>query len=242
MFCTPGSSRLPRLPRSPAAEPAPLAPLWHTASLIALMLSVAAIGTLLSYGAPAGAPAPRARVLAVYGPLLAVEWGLTFYVCRVGRARNALSSLLGRRWNGVGRACGDAVLAVLGWVVVEASEARFGAWRNAAVSAMLPHALAERIAWVAVAASVGFCEEVIYRGYLQTQLTAFTRSASVAIALQAILFGIAHGEQGAATAIRFAVYGLGFGAVARWRASLVPGILCHVGIDVVSGLLGGFRG
>jgi uncharacterized protein len=90
---------------------------------------------------------------------------------------------------------------------------------------------------VIVAASVGFGEELVFRGYLQTQLTAFTGSAGVGIVLQAVLFGIVHAEQGATTAARLAVYGLAFGALARWRRSLLPGIACHAWTDVASGLL-----
>jgi membrane protease YdiL (CAAX protease family) len=226
-----------RAQHSPAPSSAPLAPPWHTALLIALMLGVATIGTLLSRGGAVAVPVTRGRIGAVYLPLLVVEWGLTLYVARIGRPRNALGSLLGRGWNSARRACADVALAAAGGCVIEASEAAFGAWRNAAISAMVPHAGAERVVWVFVAASVGFCEEVVYRGYVQTQLAAFTRSSTAAIVLQATLFGIAHGEQGAAVAIRFAVYAVGFGALARWRQSLVPGILCHAAIDIASGLL-----
>jgi membrane protease YdiL (CAAX protease family) len=106
------------------------------------------------------------------------------------------------------------------------------------VLAILPHTGAERIAWVVVAASVGFCEEVVYRGYLQTQLAGWTGNVAAAIVAQAALFGLAHGEQGAAVAARFALYGVGFGVLARWRGSLAPGIVCHIGVDLAGGLLG----
>jgi hypothetical protein len=36
---------------------------------------------------------------------------------------------------------------------------------------------------------------------------------------------------------RIALYGVGFGALARWRRSLAPGIVCHVWTDLASGLL-----
>ena len=228
------SDRLQR--ESPADEP--LAPRWHTAVLISLMVSVATIGTLLARaGSPVVAPFARGRVVAVYLPLLVVDWGLTLYVSRVGRPRNALPSLLGRGWNGFGRACTVVALAAALWLMVEGAEAAAGPWRNAAVVAMLPHKGAERAVWVLVAVTVGFCEEVVYRGYLQTQLAAFTGRASVAVVLQAVLFGVAHGEQGLAAVIRFTLYGVVFGAIARWRRSLIPGIAGHIGIDLASGLL-----
>ena len=216
----------------------PLAPRWHTAVLVSLMIAVAATGALLARGgATLVAPSSGGRVVAAYLPLMVVNWGLTIYVCRVGRARNALRSLLGRGWDGPGRACADLALAAAAWLVVEASEWAVGTWHNAAVAALLPHTGAERVAWVLVAATVGFCEEVIYRGYLQTQLAAFTGRVGLAVALQGVLFGMAHGEQGIAVAARFTLYGVVFGALARWRRSLIPGIAAHIGIDLASGLL-----
>jgi uncharacterized protein len=230
------------LPLSLAPPESPLAPRWHTAALIALVVSVAVVGALLT-GQP-GAQAPTtagSRLLGVYAPLVIVQWSLVFYVCRVGRSRSALPALLGARWSTPGRAFADLSLALAGWLILLGSElawAHFSAARApAAVVAMLPHTPLERLAWVVVAASAGFGEEVVYRGYLQTQLTAFTGRAGLAIALQALLFGLAHGEQGASTAARFAVYGLAFGALARWRRSLLPGIVCHVWTDIASGLL-----
>ena len=217
-----------------------LAPRWHTGALIALMVAVAATGTWLAReGSPLAASSARPRVVGSYLPLLLVNGGLTFYVCRVGRARNALRSLIGRGWDSLGRACADLALASAAWLVIEAVEAAFATWRHAAAPALLPHTVAERAIWVLVATTVALCEEVVYRGYLQTQLTAFTRRASVAVVLQGLLFGMAHGEQGLAVALRFALYGVLLGALARWRRSLIPGIACHIGIDVASGLLAG---
>ncbi len=175
----------------------------------------------------------------MYLPLAIVSLGLTLYVCRVGRSRNALRSLLGRGWEGAARAAADLAAAVATWFVIEAVESVAGTWRNAAVGALLPGTPAERVAWVLVSVTVGFCEEVIYRGYLQTQLTGFTGRVSVAVVLQAVLFGIAHGDQGLAVVVRFTLYGVLFGALARWRRSLLPGIAAHIGLDVASGLLAG---
>ncbi len=215
-----------------------LAPPWHTGALIALMVAVGVTGTLLEHAhAPLASAHPGSRILGTYLPLLVVNVGLTFYACRVGRPRSALRSLLGRGWNSAGRACADLALASAAWMVIEGVEAAFATWRKASVVALLPQSEAERIVWVLVATTVAFCEEVVYRGYLQTQLTAFTRRASFAIGIQALLFGLAHGEQGLAVVVRFAFYGAMLGALARWRRSLIPGIACHLGIDVVSGLV-----
>jgi uncharacterized protein len=220
----------------------------HTAALIGLIIAVAVTGTLLEVcGAPrAVVPVGRAtensRIFAQYLPLLLVNWGLVLYVSRLFRARNALPELLGRRWQSFARASTDLALAVLAALLILLSETLamhyLAVGRNAAASALLPASLAERGVWVLVAASVGFSEEVVYRGYLQSQLSAFTRSSTAGVALQALLFAIAHSEQGVAAALRIGIYGLVFGALARVRGSLFPGIVCHVGVDLASGLLG----
>jgi membrane protease YdiL (CAAX protease family) len=223
-----------------------LAPPWHTGALMVVMVAVAVTGTLLS---SRGVPTARStveissRFVAVYLPMLLVQWSLLVYVCRVGRSRNALLLLLGQRWTSTRRAFSDIALALLGWVLIEGAELLFlrlfGIDRNSGVLRLLPTSDYERFAWILVSVSVGFCEEIVYRGYLQTQLKAFTRSPVLGVMLQALLFGMAHAEQGLAAATRLALYGFALGGLAAWRGSLLPGIICHVGIDLASGFVGG---
>lgn len=222
-----------------------LAPPWHTGALIALMVAVAVTGATPFGHGVAALPAlgsGKSRITTIYVPMLVMQWALLVYVCRFGRSRSALLPLLGRSWTTVGRALTDVALAIFGFSSIEASEFLFdGAFddvkTNAAVSRILPSTSSEVLVWALVAVSVGFCEEVVYRGYLQTQLQAAGRSTFLALVLQALLFGVAHGEQGWVTAARFVAYGLGLGALAMWRQSLRPGILCHIGVDLVSGFL-----
>ena len=233
-------------PRSSALDESALAPQWHTALLVTLIVAVAVTGTLLERHAPSAraiAPATgpaQGRIVAQYLPILLVNWGLTLYVCRLFRTHNALPQLLGRGLGEGGVVLDLALALVLGVLIVVAESLAVhasGAGRNAAASALLPSTEAERLTWLCVALSVGFCEEVVYRGYLQTQLAALSGRSSLGILLQAVLFGIAHLEQGAAAALRIACYGLALGMLARMRRRLLPGIVCHVGIDLASALL-----
>lgn len=218
------------------------APRWHTVALVGLMLAVALSGTLLQrHGSAQGVAAPAAgsRILSQYLPILSVNWALVLYVSRLFRTRNALPDLLGRRWRSWSRAAVDLTLALAACLVIQLLQVlyarHFGTGRSAAVSALLPSTEAERLIWVLVAVSVGFCEEVVFRGYLQTQLAACTGSTSAGVALQAALFGIAHAEQGWAMALCIASYGVIFGVLARLRRSLLPGIASHIAIDLLSG-------
>jgi len=223
-------------------RPRDLAPGWHTAALIFVMVAVVVIGAL---GGGQGAPAPignGSRIIAIYLPILLVQAGLTVYVTRIGRPQNAIVTLLGRRWDTPRRALADLGFAILVGAFIVGSELAWGrlqgASKNTSLMALLPETDSERLAWVLVAISVGFAEEVVYRGYLQRQLAAFTKSETLATVLQAVLFGLAHGNQGWTTAARFAVYGIVLAVLARARGSLLSGIACHAGIDIAAGLLG----
>jgi uncharacterized protein len=228
---------------SPHDNDAPLAPRWHTALLVSLMLLVAALGSVLAArGALVTAPTPNvSRILFVYLPTVIVSWSMAFYCFRIGRKKNVLSELVGKRWTTPTRALVDLLLGFALLVFIDGSETIYShfshASSNPAVLAILPQTVSEKCAWVVLASSVGFCEEVIYRGYLRTQFTGFFNSLTVGVVVQAVLFGIAHGEQGVATAIRFAIYGIGFGVIAVKRRSLLAGIACHIAIDLSSGFL-----
>ena len=227
--------------QSEAHVPEPVAPSWHTGALITLMVAVATTGWVLERsGVGARMPAETGRIAGVYLPMLLVQWGLFLYVTRVGRGRHALRTLLGPRWGRPEGIVGDLSWALVLGLLVEASELALGHWgmaRSEELRTFLPRSALERLVWPLVALSAGTCEEVVYRGYLQTQLLAFTRRPWLAIGLQAVLFGLAHGEQGLPTVARFGLYGVALGALARRRGSLLPGMVGHVAIDLLGGFL-----
>jgi hypothetical protein len=107
---------------------------------------------------------------------------------------------------------------------------------------MLPQTPIELIAWVFLSLTGGFCEEVIFRGYLQRQLSALTHSVMIGIVLQALVFGMAHGYQGWKLMSLIALYGACFGVLAHWRRSLRPGIIGHALQDTAGGFLARFAG
>lgn len=222
---------------------APLAPRWHTAALVALIVGVAALGALMPRAAGAASARASVGVAWVYLSMIVVPWSLAVYAWRVGRSHSALRALLGVGWSRASRVAGDLALALVtafAVCLVELVWTRLTSSATpAAVTAMLPHTTPERLMWVAVAVSAGFCEEVVFRGYLQTQLAACGRGAAVGVASQAVLFAIAHGEQGLSAAARAGFYGLLLGVLAWRRRSLAPGIVAHIGLDLAAGLGGG---
>jgi membrane protease YdiL (CAAX protease family) len=227
-------------PRSVDAT-SPLAPPWHTRALVALMLVVAAAGTAFAHVAgPSGGVASPG--VTAYLPLSIVNLGLLLYVCRIGFGRNILARVFSQ-----GRYDTPRVLVDLGWGACVALaligtektlQWLFGLPESVAAHALVPRTPGERIAWVFVAALVGFSEELVYRGYLQRQLAALSGWLPFGVVAQALLFGIAHGEQGGWAVARFAGYALGLGWLAAVRKSLLPCVLGHVAVDLLAGLAG----
>jgi membrane protease YdiL (CAAX protease family) len=54
--------------------------------------------------------------------------------------------------------------------------------------------------------------------------------------LQAILFGVTHGYQGARACLTITLYGLLMGVLANARGSLRPGMIAHAWTDIAAGI------
>jgi len=221
------------------APPAALAPLWHTRALVLLLLTGAALGSAL---APQAAVATdhASRLAGCYLPLLVMNVSFLLYVSRFGLARSIFGDLLGTRRDLTVGALGNlawGAALVIGVLAAEnLLQSLIGFPDSAAAHALVPSSGIEKLCWLGLAAVVGLSEELVYRGYLQRQLAALTGRLGLGIALQALLFGIAHGQQGAWAVARFAVYALAFGWVAARRRTLLPCVLAHIALDLCAGL------
>ena len=92
------------------------------------------------------------------------------------------------------------------------------------------------ILWVLLSLTAGFCEEVIYRGYLQKQFGVLLKSAWGGLIVQGLIFGGSHAYEGWQTMIQIGAFGILFGILAHWRKSLRPGMMAHAFQDAFSGL------
>jgi hypothetical protein len=102
---------------------------------------------------------------------------------------------------------------------------------------MLPQRGIELTFWIALSVTAGICEETIFRGYLQRQFMALTKSAPAGILLSAATFGGAHAYQGFRMMILIALYGAMFGILAYWRGSVRPAMIAHAWQDSLNGVL-----
>jgi membrane protease YdiL (CAAX protease family) len=221
-----------------------VAPLWHTAALVAVLLALAAYGAYAQRHAPGGPELVERSGSAVplYLGLILAQWALLRFVTAAGLRKTGtrLRDLIGRRWaswKDVARDVAIALVVWAGWGLVEwGVSQRLGADSAKELTALLPHDPLEIAVWIALSLTAGFCEESIFRGYLQTQFRALTGSTALAVILQAVVFGVSHGYQGLRNVIAITVFGALFGALAAWRRSLMPGMILHAWTDIFSGI------
>jgi uncharacterized protein len=234
------------LPGTKPSDPKLVAPRWHTMLLVGLFLALTLSGALFQREAHSqpGKVLQHVHIVPLYLSLIAMEWGLFLYVWRGGLRRSGtkLRELIGGRWRSSKDVAVDVGLA-LGvwtvWMIVEKGWNRsLEASHAASIQTFLPRQWYEILLWVGVSVSAGICEEVVFRGYFQRQFEVFVRSKWIALFLQAVLFGIAHGYQGVEACVKIVVFGALYGLLALWRGSLRPGMIAHGGGDILSGIFG----
>ncbi len=226
---------------SSPTERGPVAPLWHTIIFVALILG---LSSLQAARLPALEAHGRTEI---YLSGMVFEVVLVLYVWLLGlRPRHKrLSDLIGGKWARPMDVLGDIGVALLFWCVVIgfllAMRIVLGdnATATRAITTLLPRTTAEMIAFVALSVTAGFCEEFLFRGYLQRQFFAWSGRVEVAVALQAVIFGIGHLYQGWKGALTITLYGALFGILAVMRKSLRPGMIQHMMQDSFTGIVGG---
>jgi hypothetical protein len=227
----------------PQLNPRPklIAPLWHTLVFVLFIIGYAYYGRTT---------VPRVEALhlkskvSLYFFMILLELLLLSYVWFLGvrPAGGSFRGLIGGKWNRFGDVMRDIGVAFMFWLVVivilVGLQLSIGKSPQTAraVFMLAPGSLTEVIVWIALSATAGFCEEFIFRGYLQKQLRAITGSDAAAVAMQAVCFGIAHSYQGVKSMVTITVYGALFGILAVHRKSLRPGMIQHAMQDSFAGL------
>src|SRR4051812_28425141 len=113
------------------------------------------------------------------------------------------------------------LLALQLWSVLRLPPARRVAARPqlGAVAFMLPRTRVETTWFLILSATAGFCEELLYRGYLPWFFAPWLGSAG-AMALVVLLFGVSHIYQGRTGAIKATIIGAVMGAIVMACGSL----------------------
>lgn len=203
-----------------------------------MVFAISILGALRASRGIALAPTPQS-VLTLYVSALAFQWVSFAYVWfGLHRNRVPLREVIGGRWKTPIAVCRDALIATVFWgvwiaingllkILLQKGSVGSGQY-------LYPHTLSEKLVWVAVSVSAGFCEEFAFRGYLQTQFRALTGSVLPAILLQAAVFAFGHGYQGLKLITTIFVYGIMLGLLAWWQRDLRSCMLAHAWTDVIN--------
>jgi membrane protease YdiL (CAAX protease family) len=172
----------------------------------------------------------------MYERTMLTEWlGFAFVLFGIWFAGSPFATVLGERWHSIRDVVRDIGLGVAFSIVSTLLLSMIGPHQRGgsdrAVQFLLPHGSFEMAVWVALSVSAGICEEVLYRGYLQRQFMALTRSVPAGILLSGAMFGLVHSYQGLRWAVVIGLEGSMLGAMARWRESVRPGMIAHAWKD-----------
>ena len=203
---------------------------WRTYVVVAILLCASGLSAWFNIGATP----PAHGHLSAYAMVLAFEWTLFAFALRgadsvvVGYLRNARRNARALLMD-IPIAAGIWIIwALLSPTIV--SVLGESGWGSA--QGLLPTGAAEIAAWTALSISAGICEETVFRGYLQRQFSLWSRSVSVGVVGQAILFGISHGYQGWKNMVLISVLGCIYGGVALRRRGLRANMIAHACMDI----------
>lgn len=234
---------VPLAPAAPLALTQPVAPWWHTALLVAFLLSMSIMGGLVTKKQQLVGHQMQSYLFAIISEWLMlgfVWWGLWM-------RRVPLKALLGERfkgWRGFGR---DLAYAAVFWIlavlVLDAASLLLKLMHvgkgtpPGKVLALAPATPLEFLLWFFVCASAGICEEMIFRGYLLRQFSSLGGKVWLGVVLSSLIFGASHGYEGISIMIVIFLYGVLFCLLLLKSKSLRPGMMAHGWHDFITGVL-----
>lgn len=225
-------------PSTRRPKPKLVAPLWHTLGLLMILLAISAGLYRMQSGSPAAGEKHRNVVL--YLSVIVSEWAMSFYIWLGGLIPGAtkVRDFVGGCWRNRKGVLRDIALACAFWLAVTGvgvfMNFVLGSSHIESLGFLNPRGAAEVTLWVVMSMTAGFCEELVFRGYLQRQSFALTGSVALAVLAQGMLFGVAHWYQGVKMVVVIAALGIVFGIFAYWHKSLRPVMIAHALGDVVN--------
>ena len=223
----------------------PLAPWWHTL-LVLVPLAAGSIDSAYEHGLPnAHLPGIGFR-LSSYFTVLVQEWFVVLLIWLALRRRGiSVGAFVSGRWQTLGAFFRDFGLAI-GFMVVAiplvgALAYLLGGSDDSTLANITPKTGFELLVWLSLAATGGFCEELVFRGYLTRQFGSWTGSRRIAVVLQGVAFGLAHGYYHRILVVVM-IQGWLLGLLAHWRKSLRPGMLAHGLQDLIGGIVAFLQG
>jgi uncharacterized protein len=222
-----------------------IAPWWHTVSVILILGFFAYRGAQQQdrpspLGGAVGASSTSfvlqyllligAEILLAYWVFVGVHW-------RGG----TLWDLVRGRWASWRDVLRDFAIALPFWVIWEATAIFCGrifyTGSTPAEFYHVPAGPAEVVTYLAMCIVVGFCEELVFRGYFLLQFQRITGSVAAGVVLQAIVFGSVHSYKGWRQVAIITVLGILYGLLVVWRRNLRSSMIAHAFSDMYEGYL-----
>ena len=250
-----------------APKPAMIAPVWHTVALVLAIFAISFIGVYRHPGGQGAPVVNRMRTYGVTAILELVLMGWVAFGLRLkGISLGSLFGKVSTNFRSIALDAGIAILFWMGslmalgtiaimWLSIDnlIHHRPFAVTSSHNGKSVTPDPTQEQAAravvqlaptngkevacWLLLCMLVGVAEELVFRGYLQQQFTAWTRGAAVGgVVFSAIMFGSAHGYEGVRAMFLLAVFGSLFSLLALFRRNLRAGIFAHSWHDAIAGL------
>lgn len=226
-------------------EVGPVAPAWHTVLMVLLIFGPLILESMSGYTASEAASRSTSH-LAIYFQGAVVEcifflfawWGI-----RLGNT--SLRALIGAAWPSPKEFVRDIGLAILFWgfwygvlSLLKVGFTAVGITNASAPGLAFPQGAVEIEVWIPYAVLAGVVEEIVFRGYLLKQFTAWFKGPYVAVFLQAVIFGAAHGyAYGIRQMILIVVSGILIGYFVLWQRNLKSAMVFHAWADIFGAVI-----
>ncbi len=238
----------------PQPETAPdpyarVAPMWHTVSLLLVLLLMSYAGSRSEH--PVATNHGR---IPQYVLQMAWEWvafGYAWWGFKLAGVK--LRDIVGERWKTVEDALLDIALAFGFWVLALLTLSALGYALGLAgqthdvakkiddvrkqIGFLAPRTNAEMYVFFLVSATAGFVEEILFRGYFQRQFASLTKSVWIGAIGASLVFGLAHGYEGLQRMLLIAIFGMMFSALVIFKKNLRPAMMAHAMHDAFTGVL-----
>ena len=228
----------------------PVASYLHTALVITIMIGVA----MMSAATIKNGTGPKGPFTEYIATILWLWLLAALVAVGVRRHGSSVRDLIGTPWQGLDDVLLDLAIAGGFWlasvlvlaglkILVSPGTLQVASSPNGVqeslkhIAPLIPHTSREIFFWILMSLSAGFCEEFVFRGYLQKQFSALAKNAAAGIIFSAVIFGIGHLYQGGLQMALIGAYGAMFGMLAYFRKSLRPGMIAHAWQDILSGLV-----
>jgi membrane protease YdiL (CAAX protease family) len=226
------------------SEPEPVASYRHSFLFLGIAVAVVIAGYAVQHRPTSGGGLVEShvRLIPIYISAAALDWLLFLFAWYgIHRRGGRVRALIGGRWINGRQVLRDIAIAALAWgVILLANWAIDGALAHGhqkSLNNLLPQTPLEVGVWFLVSVTGGFCEEFVFRGYVQSQLMALSRRTWIAIFGQGCIFGLFHSYQGWEPVLTITVIGVLFGILAAWRKTLRVGMIAHGWQDFWGGWL-----